>query len=257
MWPRARRFGNVYAFASVDCLYTILWFSAWVCVASYVAQGKSIGKSGDDNKNKDQNSNKNQNSHQTRADDGGDSKSGCDAWAYGSATRCKISTATVILGVVILYGWRSCHSWLPANLPSALFAVTTWMSVNNVKHFRRTGTLPDAVSDPTFAAQSKAAFSSNPAQDFEEEDDFRSGRGGGLGSSVRGDRDEDYALLQQNEADEMGSAQGRSAMHGAYDPTAPGPGGVLHDYNTGYGGAHGQHYAPPTEYGSSVSGYGP
>lgn len=106
------------------------------------------------------------------------------------------------------------------------------MSVNNVKHFRRTGTLPDAVSDPTFAAQSKAAFSSNPAQDFEEEDDFRSGRGG-LGSSVRGDRDEDYALLQQNEADEMGSAQGRSAMHGAYDPTAPGPGGVLHDYNTG------------------------
>lgn len=104
MWPRARRFGNVYAFASVDCLYTILWFSAWVCVASYVAQGKSIGKSGDDNKNKDQNSNKNQNSHQTRAEGGSDSKSGCDAWAYGSATRCKISTATVILGVVILCG---------------------------------------------------------------------------------------------------------------------------------------------------------
>lgn len=136
-------------------------------------------------------------------------------------------------------------------------------------HFRRTGTLPDAVADPTFAAQTKAAFSSNPGHDFEEdEEDFRSGRGGRVPPPPRSDRDEDYALLQQNEADEMG---GRHAMHGAYDPTAPAPapGGVLHDYNnspynnnnpygnpTGYGGAHGQHYVTPSEYGSSLSGYG-
>lgn len=138
------------------------------------------------------------------------------------------------------------------------------MSIRNVRHFRRTGTLPDTVSDPTFAAQSKAAFSSNPGQDFDEEDDFRSGRGG-LGPSSRGDRDEDYALLQQSEMDEMNGAQGRTAMHGSYDPTAPAPGGVLHDYNTGYGGAHGLHQVPPTEYlppipteyGSNVSGYRP
>jgi hypothetical protein len=133
-------------------------------------------------------------------------------------------------------------------------------------HFRRTGTLPDAVSDPTFAAQSKAAFSSNPAHDFEEdEDDFRSGRGG-MGASSRGDQDEDYALLQQSEIDDLGHS-GRSAMQGAYDPTAPAPGG-LHDYNTtGYGGAHGQHYNPapgdqfanveytPSEY-TAPSGFG-
>ena len=101
MWPRARRFGNVYAFATVDCLYALLWFSAWVAVADYVAQGKSIGKSGDADKNKGDN-NKNQNNR--RADSPTDEKkSGCDAWAYGSATACKISTATVILGVVILY----------------------------------------------------------------------------------------------------------------------------------------------------------
>jgi translocation protein SEC72 len=85
MWPRARRFGNVYAFATVDCLYAILWFSAWICVASYVAQGKAEGKSdSDSDKNTD------------------DKKSGCDAWKYGNASKCKISTATVILGVVIL-----------------------------------------------------------------------------------------------------------------------------------------------------------
>lgn len=169
------------------------------------------------------------------------------------------------------------------NQNSILFAITAWMSFRNVVHFRRTGTLPDAVSDPTFAAQSKAAFSSNPAHDFEEdEDDIRSGRGGGgMGASSRGDRDEDYALLHQSEVDDLGSSHGRTAMQGSYDPTATAPGGVLHDYNsTGYGGAHGQHYVEPSsqyepsthynpseytpsEYtahtgfgGSSVSGYG-
>lgn len=129
------------------------------------------------------------------------------------------------------------------------------MSFRNVSHFRRTGTLPDAVSDPTFAAQTKAAFSSNPAHDFEEEeDDFRSRAG--IGSSVRGDRDEDYALLQQSEVDEFGNSHAaRSALSGTYDPTVSG-GSVLHDYNTSYGGAHGQHYGGASEFGSSVSGYG-
>lgn len=147
---------------------------------------------------------------------------------------------------------------------SLLFVLTAFMSIRNVMHFRRTGTLPDAVSDPTFAAQSKAAFSSNPAHDFdEEEDDFRSGRAGGMGSSVR-DRDEDYALLHQSEVDDMGNPNSRTALQGSYDPTASTSGGVMHDYNaasyngsaTSYGGAHGQHYAPPSEWGSSVSGYG-
>lgn len=144
---------------------------------------------------------------------------------------------------------------------SLLFAVTAYLSFRNVMHFRRTGTLPDAVSDPTFAAQSKAAFSSNPAHDFEEEDDFRSGRAGGMGNQAGSDRDEDYALLQQSEIDDMGNPNGRNALHGAYDPTAPAPAGVLHDYNSSgynpYGGPPpGQHYAPPSEYGSSMSGYG-
>ncbi|CAG8388884.1 unnamed protein product [Penicillium salamii] len=222
MWPRARRFGNVYAFASVDALYTILWASAWICLASYVAQGKSLGAETSDSK-----SDSDSKTTTTKRATDTDTKTGCDNWRYGGATKCKLSEATTIIGVFIFI----------------LFAVTTFMSFRNVAHFRRTGTLPDAVSDPTFAAQSKAAFSSNPAHDFEEdEDDFRSGRGG-MGASSRGDQDEDYALLQQSEIDDMGNAHGRSAMQGSYDPTAPAPGGVLHDYNnTGYGGAHGQHY---------------
>lgn len=90
MWPRARRFGNVYAFATVDLLYTVFWFSAWVALASYVAQGKSEGKSSDD---------KNSKSSKTKRSSG----SGCDNWAYGSSSKCKLSEATTIIGVVILY----------------------------------------------------------------------------------------------------------------------------------------------------------
>jgi hypothetical protein len=93
MWPRARRFGNVYAFATVDIIYAVFWFSAWVALASYVAQGKSIGKSSSDDKTSS--------TKTTRATDS--TKSGCDNWAYGSASKCKISTATTIIGVFVLY----------------------------------------------------------------------------------------------------------------------------------------------------------
>lgn len=154
---------------------------------------------------------------------------------------------------------------------SLLFALTAYMSVRNVMHFRRTGTLPDAASDPSFAAQSKAAFSSTPVHDFDDEEDgdFRSGRGGGgIGggaASSGGDRDEDYALLDQSEVDDLGHP-GRSALSGGYDPTSHASGSVLPDYSTtSYGGAYGQHhygaptdytpseYGPPTDYGSMLS----
>jgi translocation protein SEC72 len=104
--------------------------------------------------------------------------------------------------------------------------------------------LPDAVADPTFDAQTQAAFSSNPAQEFDEENDFRSGRAGDVPSQYSHDRDEDYALLQQSEADDLGAPH--HAMQGAYDPTAPNPGSVMHDYDTSYGGAYGQHYSEPS-----------
>ncbi|KAJ5099867.1 hypothetical protein N7532_006868 [Penicillium argentinense] len=247
MWPRARRFGNVYAFATVDIIYAVFWFSAWICLASYVAQGKSIGKSSDsDSKNsKDSSSgggssgSSSNNKRASSDSNSSSSKGGCDNWAYGNASKCNISTATTIIGVVIFI----------------LFAITAWMSFRNVMHFRRTGTLPDAVSDPTFAAQSKAAFSSNPPHDFEEdEEDFRSGRGGGMAAPSRGDQDEDYALLQQSEADDLG---GRSAMHGAYDPTGPASSSVLHDYgNTSYTGAESSFGGTNTSYGGRNTSYG-
>ena len=91
MWPRTRRFGNPYAFAALDGLFTLLWFAAWVCIASYVAAGKAAKHD-----NKDDNDEK-----EKRGNQGG-GKSGCDAFGYGSPAKCRLSTGTCILGVFVL-----------------------------------------------------------------------------------------------------------------------------------------------------------
>ncbi|KAG5301111.1 hypothetical protein I7I48_01011 [Histoplasma ohiense] len=236
LWPRTQRFGNAYAFAVIDVLFGILWFASWVAVASYVAAGKVAGK--DDDNDKDMKG-----------------KSGCGAFKFGTPAKCNISTGTVILGVIICL----------------LFIVTSYMSIRNLSAYRRSGSmLYEGASDPSFAAHSKAAFSSNPAHDFDYEDDrdaeFRSGRrstegvsviGGGPSSSLgyRRDQDDEYTLLH-NEADDLGgmpheppappsmydatrgndnsNALNNTPLTNAGDANAS----YLHDYDTSYGGAY-------------------
>ncbi len=76
MWSRARRFAHAYAYAALDTLFALFWFSAWIAVSSYVVSGKGKGK----NKKKD----------------------GCDNFKYGSPAKCKLSEATIFLGVGVL-----------------------------------------------------------------------------------------------------------------------------------------------------------
>lgn len=76
MWSRARRFANVYAFATLDGLSIFLWLTAWAAMASYVASGKGNGDNEDE--------------------------SGCNNFKYGSPGRCQLSTGVTILGVFIM-----------------------------------------------------------------------------------------------------------------------------------------------------------
>ncbi|KAI5292867.1 hypothetical protein KEM52_006011 [Ascosphaera acerosa] len=136
LWPRTMRFANPYAFVTLDMLFGLLWFVAWVCIATYVGTGKSEGSG----KHKD--------------------KSGCDAFAYGSPGKCKLSTGTIVLGVIVFL----------------LFLVTSYFSVRTMVEYRRTGNVPfNSQYDPAFAAQSSEAFNSNlnPAHEFDEADDSR------------------------------------------------------------------------------------
>lgn len=190
MWSRAQRFASVYAFAAIDILFCILWFSAWAAVASYVASGKGKG----DNKK----------------------KSGCDNFSHGSAARCKLSEATVFLGVAICL----------------LFGATSYFSIKGAMDYRRTGMMPTMPNEQTsFAAQTKDDFSSHPNDEFDD-DLGRPGDGNGPPAQRHSDDDE-YALLHQSEADDMAAHPGRPVSYGL-EP------GAIHEYDTAYGGAYGR-----------------
>ncbi len=208
LWSRSARFSNIYASATLDLLSVILWLTAWAAVASYVSAGKG---------------------HGTNAN-----ASGCDNFSLGSAAKCKLSEATIILGVITML----------------LFIATSYFSVQSVMHYRHTGQLPalKLAAGSDFAAQTQDAFSSNihTADDFDDEGGEGHDPRQGLGIHNRHDEDDEYALLHQAEAEDM--TQG-------YGVQAPAPlhysrGGHNHslsEYENSYGGAYGRHSPNPMQ----------
>jgi len=189
MWSRAQRFSNVYAFATLDGLSAFLWLSAWASMASYVASGK--GK-GDNHK-----------------------KSGCDNFKYGSPGRCELSTATTILGVIIM----------------VLFLATFFFSFKTAMHYKQTGMMPGKGND--FSEQSQAAFSTNMHNEDLEEDQGLDARQGGYAHHQPYSQDEEYAPIYQNDHDDIGHMQ---AQQPASSLAMPQPISI-YDADTSYGGA--------------------
>ncbi|KAI9700283.1 MAG: hypothetical protein M1836_002298 [Candelina mexicana] len=74
MWPRVQRFANAYAFAAVDILYTIFWFSAFISVATWTNTGIRHGAS----------------KKKVKEGDGN-----CSTFDFGSESKCKVSQATI------------------------------------------------------------------------------------------------------------------------------------------------------------------
>ena len=215
MWSRTARFTNVYASATLDGLSVILWLSAWAAVASYVGAGKGKGTNS--------------------------TGSGCDNFGLGSAAKCKLSEATIILGVIVML----------------LFAATSYFSLQAVMHYRRTGEMPASAKPANdFAAQTQDAFSSNlRTDDFDDEAAFDARQGGGRAGAGASRQDEDeYALLHQPDNDELSHPP---PSHGTL-PVPYGQSSDAHqDYDTSYGGAYGRH-SPNSfqEYGDPPPMYG-
>jgi translocation protein SEC72 len=165
MWSRARRFANVYAFATLDSVSVILWLSAWAAVASYVSAGKGKGKNTD--------------------------KSGCDNFKYGSPGRCKLSETIIFFGVVemLLFiatafiSFRAVMTYkrtgmMPENLPVG-------------------GSGMGGKND--FSAQTQDDFSSIMRND---DDDFEDQAGGaGRQEYQKPSFDDAYAPIRQNDHD--------------------------------------------------------
>lgn len=118
LWTRLYRFANVYAYAAIDLLYTLLWFAAFIAVAVWRASGKTS--------NPDKNDSNNDTNKEDNKNDGGT----CANWKYGSAAKCEVAQASVGFGVVIFL----------------LFAGTSAISIYGVLQFRRTGIMPNGNS---------------------------------------------------------------------------------------------------------------
>ncbi|WPH00846.1 Hypothetical protein R9X50_00367600 [Acrodontium crateriforme] len=101
MWTRAWRFANVYAYATIDMLFVVLWFAAFVAVAQWNSAGL---KKGEDSK-----------------DSAGNGT--CAKFGYGSQAKCETSKAAVGFGVIVC----------------ALFIASTVLSLQAVMEFKRTG----------------------------------------------------------------------------------------------------------------------
>ncbi|KAL9091925.1 MAG: hypothetical protein Q9165_004677 [Trypethelium subeluteriae] len=113
MWSRALRFANVYAYAVVDLIFTVLWFSAFIAVETWVNSGKSQG--GKDQKK----------------------AASCDVFAFGSSSKCTTGEAIIAFGVFIFHT----HALSDHSL---LFVATSAISIHQALRYRQSGVFPDS-----------------------------------------------------------------------------------------------------------------
>ncbi|EXJ79654.1 hypothetical protein A1O3_07934 [Capronia epimyces CBS 606.96] len=200
MWSRARRFANVYAFASLDGLSVVLWLSAWAAVASYVSTGKGKGDKND--------------------------ASGCDNFKYGTPGRCKLSEAIIVFGVfeMLLFVATTLISFR---------AVMTYKRTGMMPTTHETGAdgKYNEGSDPT-----QDAFSSNmrPEEEDLDADQYNGGVRQEYAYTKTSFDNEAYAPIHQGDHDElahMAPQQPQSPLNHN--------GLGIHDYDTSYTGAYG------------------
>ena len=105
IWTRAWRFASVYAYASIDLLFAILWFAAGLSVATWEAAGIRKGSEGTSKKGR---------------------YGSCSDFAYGSEAKCATSKVSIGFGVVIFL----------------TFVATSGISIHGLLRYRKTGVMP-------------------------------------------------------------------------------------------------------------------
>ncbi|KAF2263864.1 hypothetical protein CC78DRAFT_261531 [Lojkania enalia] len=163
MWSRASRFSNVYAFLSLDALYTVLWFAAFIAVAMW--NSSSIRDGEKDRKIKEGDGN-------------------CTTFRPGPESMCNLSKATVGLGVVVFI----------------FFGITTAISGYYLHKFRKEGALPYESDTPnphhiSGETQKDNAWDTEIGNHDSDDEDRHTERGGNQ-------EEDEYALLHSTETDE-------------------------------------------------------
>ncbi|KAL8771431.1 MAG: hypothetical protein Q9209_003099 [Squamulea sp. 1 TL-2023] len=190
---RVKRFSNAYAHAVIDVLLAIFWFAAFISVATWTREGinKGVARPG---------------------------KKGCDIFAWGGgASKCHLSQATIGMGVVLFL----------------LFLATSFISIKNLLYYRRNGSLPGTTSSHPQPLplhddddQTKYAFSSNPHDEFDNEDDVGGGPSQQPGTS--------YELLHDTHGHHPAGDDNLRPGGGGYDNPSTTNLGPYDDEDTSY-----------------------
>ncbi|SMY26677.1 unnamed protein product [Zymoseptoria tritici ST99CH_1A5] len=117
LWSRAWRFCNVYAFATIDLLFCILWFAAAIAVAVWNASEVTTTE-------------KPKKEATPKRDDTKEANP-TKVLACGSETICKVSKATVGFAVILFF----------------LFAAASYLSICALIEYRKTGVKPNSTSN--------------------------------------------------------------------------------------------------------------
>ncbi|GAB7362340.1 hypothetical protein MBLNU230_g2666t1 [Neophaeotheca triangularis] len=156
LWTRARFFQNAYIYALIDISYAILWLASFAAVAAWNANGLSKGsKSSADNDDNDKEK-RQEDGDEAASDDNDSETSGCDAFAFGSATKCQVSKAMIGFGVLL---------WL-------LFCLTSYLAIRGIIRYRETGELPGSkrgVHRPRQHQEARQTSLSSHAGDSDDE----------------------------------------------------------------------------------------
>lgn len=216
MWSRLWRLNNVYAYTTIDLLFSLLWFAAAIAVA--VWNGDGIGKGEKD----DAKTKRSTDTLFARADA---AKKGCAAFAYGSEAKCNVSKATVGFGVVIFL----------------LFMVTSYISIRTMLEYRRTGVQPNlsqagnrSGKEELGGEESKDVWSTN-TDDLNAHMTADDRLPGSFGQS---EEDREGLLSHQHSADDLAHPGRRTSYHSQtvtaptmydeeYAPSALSPTGVF------------------------------
>lgn len=220
MWTRAWRFANVYAYATIDILYAILWFAASIAVA--VWNGQHVSSPSNNGKRSLLVSTLMLARRDGDDDDGDNGNQPAVTLACGDATRCGISKASVGFGIII----------------SLLFIATAVLAVRAVAEYKRTGKVPrpqlrhSRIDDDANKDPNKDPWSTNTDElDLQHNDHNRYGHDA---------REDQEGLLYED------------GQH--HPPTSFGAGGAVYqnDYHqdpVGAPGAPGTNHAfPPGDY---------
>ncbi|KAI4268435.1 MAG: hypothetical protein LQ337_007843 [Flavoplaca oasis] len=173
-FDRVKRFSNPYAHAIIDILLSIFWFAAFISVATWTTYGIKHGV---------------------------DDKQGCEAFKWGGgASKCHLSQAIIGMGVVVFI----------------LFLITSFISIKNLLYYRRNGSNPaltsTSISHPIPLHddddQTKYAFSSNPHDDYDNDDEHLGNAGPSTAPNTT------YELLHDSQRPDIG---GNAHSSGPYD----------------------------------------